>query len=403
MARLVVHPEKITDPKALAQLCPFGAIHVEGRSVSIDGGCKMCRLCVKKGPPGAVEFVEDKQSSLDKALWRGIAVYAECSGGALHPVSLELLGKARELAAQTGQTVYALLPGFGLDAAGRMLLRYGADEVHICDQAELEHFNIEAYAAVFEDFVGRLHPSSILVGATPVGRQLAPRVASRLNTGLTADCTQLQISANTDLIQIRPAFGGNIMAQIITPNHRPQMATVRYKVMDAPLPVSDPAGRLLHFTLPGEVLKSRIQTLSIAPKAKEETIDAADVLVAVGRGVKKESDLKLFSTLAALLGGQLACTRPMAESGWVPARRQVGLSGRTVRPKLIITCGVSGAIQFVAGMNKADVVVAINKDEKAPIFKVAHYGLVGDMYEIVPALIKRIKAGEEAGSWLTKG
>ena len=396
MARLVVHSEKITDPQALARLCPFGAIHVEGNSVSIDSGCKMCRLCVKKGPPGAIELVEEAKPVLDKTVWRGIAVYAACSGGVLHPVSLELLGKARELAAQIGQKVYALLPGYGLDAAGRMLLHYGADEVHVYDQAELTHFNIETYTTVFEDFIGRSRPSSILVGATPIGRQLAPRVASRLNTGLTADCTQLKMDANTDLIQIRPAFGGNIMAQIITPNHRPQMATVRYKVMDAPLPSSDPAGKLLPLTLPGDLLKSRIQTLSLAPKAKEETIDGTDVLVAVGRGVKKESDLQMLYTLASLLGGQLACTRPMAESGWVPARRQVGLSGRTVRPKLIITCGVSGAIQFVAGMNKADVVVAINKDEKAPIFKVAHYGLVGDLYEIVPALIRRLQADKEA-------
>lgn len=402
MARLVVHKEKIKDPAALAKLCPFGSIHAEGDTVTIDSGCKMCRLCVKKGPPGAIEYVEDsKRPAVDKSLWQGIAVFAEYLGGAIHPVSLELLGKAGDLARQTGQTVYALLPGKNLQEAGQTLLHYGAREVHLYDQPELERFNIETYAAVFEDFILRVRPSSILVGATPVGRQLAPRVAARLRTGLTADCTQLEIRENTDLIQIRPAFGGNIMAQIFTPNHRPQMATVRYKVMDTPIPSARAEGKLLSFSLPAEKLKSRMQALSVQPKAKEATIEAADVLVAAGRGIKKEDDLAMLMELAGLLGGQLACTRPLAESGWVQARRQVGLSGRTVRPKLMITCGVSGAIQFVAGMNKADTIVAINQDEKASIFKVAHYGLVGDLYEIVPQLISLLKNGEEADAWLT--
>ena len=391
MAKLIVHPEKITDRDALIRLCPFGAIVAEGDSVAINDACKMCRICVKKGPPGAVEYVQEQKPALDKSKWRGIAVYVEQSGGGIHPVSLELLGKAKELAGKTNQPVYALFPGHQLEAAGRELLHYGVHEAHLYDQIELERFNIEAYAAVFEDFIIRVRPSSILVGATTIGRQLAPRVAARMRTGLTADCTQLEIRENTDLIQIRPAFGGNIMAQIFTPNHRPQMATVRYKVMDAPSRSQAPCGKLLHFTLAEDKLKSRIQVWSVSQKVMEQSIDSADVLVVAGRGIKKESDLEMLKELAGLLGGQLACTRPMAECGWVEARRQVGLSGRTVRPKLIIACGVSGAIQFVAGMNHADTIVAINKDEKASIFRVAHYGLVGDLYEIIPQLIADLK------------
>ena len=393
MAMLIVHKEKIADRDELIKLCPFGAIVPEGDSVSITDACKMCRLCIKKDPQGAVEYVEDQRPALDKGLWHGIAVYVEYALGEIHPVSLELIGKARALAQKSGQPVFALLLGHQLEEAGTELLHYGVEEVHLYDQQQLARFNIETYAAAFEDFVRRMHPSSILVGATVIGRQLAPRVAARLRTGLTADCTQLEMDDNTDLIQIRPAFGGNIMAQIVTPNHRPQMATVRYKVMDAPQRNKDIKGKLLYFTLPQEKLQSRVEVLSVFSKVAEQTIDSADILVVAGRGIKKDTDLAMLKDFANLLGGQLACTRPLVECGWVEARRQVGLSGRTVRPKLVITCGVSGAIQFVAGMNHADTIVAINKDEKAPIFKVAHYGLVGDLYEIIPRLMDNLRGG----------
>ena len=223
---------------------------------------------------------------------------------------------------------------------------------------------------------------------------MAPRLATRLRTGLTADCTILDIKENTDLVQIRPAFGGNIMAQIITPNNRPQMATVRYKVMNAPERNPYETGEIIQCDIAPEKLDSRVDVLDIIPKEKEQFIEAADVLVVAGRGIKKPEDLGMLQELADLLGGQLACTRPMAEAGWMEAKRQVGLSGRTVRPKLIITCGVSGAVQFTAGMNNSEQIIAINKDESAPIFKTAHYGLIGDLYEINPNLINQIKAGK---------
>jgi len=321
MAMLIVHKERITDRDELIKLCPFGAIIPEGDSVSITDACKMCRLCIKKGPPGAVEYVEDQRPALDKGLWHGIAVYVEYALGGIHPVSLELIGKAMQLAKRSGQPVFALLLGHQLEEAGTELLHYGVKEVHLYDQKELACFSIETYAAAFEDFIRRMHPSSILVGATVIGRQLAPRVAARLRTGLTADCTQLEMDDNTDLIQIRPAFGGNIMAQIVTPNHRPQMATVRYKVMDAPQRNKDVKGKLLYFTLPQEKLQSRLVVLSVFPKEAEQTIDSADILVVVGRGIKKDTDLAMLKDFANLLGGQLACTRPLVECGWVEARR----------------------------------------------------------------------------------
>ena len=235
MAELIIHQDKIPDNQELIKLCPFGAMEEKDGKVTISAACKMCRLCVRKGPKGAVEYVEDAvKPSIDKSAWKGIAVYVDHVDGKVHPVTLELLGKARELSKVTGHPVYALFMGNGIEAAAHELLHYNVDKVFVYDAPELARFQIEPYTAVFENFIQTVKPSSILVGATTVGRQLAPRVAARMKTGLTADCTILEMDENTDLSQIRPAFGGNIMAHIKTPNHRPQMATVRYKIMNAP-------------------------------------------------------------------------------------------------------------------------------------------------------------------------
>ncbi|WP_066453723.1 electron transfer flavoprotein subunit alpha/FixB family protein [Anaerotruncus rubiinfantis] len=399
MARLVIDHNKVTDVEAFLKLCPFGALEAREGRIEANAACKLCKLCIKNGPPGAAFLLEEQETpKADKASWNGIAVYVDHNGGDIHPVTFELIGKARELAEKVHQPVFAVFLGSGITSKAKELLHYGVDEVYVYDHPALGRFRIEAYAGAFETFIKRVRPSSILVGATTVGRQLAPRVAARMRTGLTADCTVLDIRENTDLVQIRPAFGGNIMAQILTPNHRPQMATVRYKVMNAPERSEAESGRIISCAAPEECLQSAVEVLGVAPKPPEQYIEAADVLVAAGRGVKKPEDLSMLEELAELLGGQLACTRPMAECGWVEPKRQVGLSGRTVRPRLIITCGVSGAIQFVAGMQNADTIIAINKDEKAPIFKVAHYGLVGDLYEILPALIAKIKAERGIGA-----
>ena len=397
MAKLIIHQEKVTDNQELVKICPFGAMEEKDGKLTINAACKMCRLCVKKGPKGAVEYVDDTvKPSVNKEEWKGIAVYVDHVDGKIHPVTFELLGKAKELAAVTGHPVYALFMGNHITEQSRELLHYGADKVFVYEEEELARFKIESYTAVFEDFIGKIKPSSILVGATTVGRQLAPRVAARMKTGLTADCTILEMNEDTDLSQIRPAFGGNIMAHIKTPNHRPQMATVRYKIMNAPKRQEEAEGEIISCAIAKEKLGSHVEVLDIVQKEKEQFIENADVLVVAGRGVKKPEDLANLQKLADLLGGQLACTRPVAEAGWLPAKCQIGLSGRTVRPKLIITCGVSGAVQFTAGMNHAENIFAINSDPKAPIFKTAHYCLVGDLYEILPQLIQKIEAKKGA-------
>ena len=397
MAKLIIHQEKIKDPKELTTICPFGAMEEKDGRVSINAACKMCRLCVKKGPAGAVEYVEEKEKkTIDKSQWNGIAVYVDHVDGEIHPVTYELIGKARELAAVIKHPVYALFMGSKIKEKAEELLHYGVDKVFVYDNPQLDRFKIEPYTAVFEDFIEKQKPSAILTGATTVGRQLAPRVAARMKTGLTADCTILEMDKNTDLSQIRPAFGGNIMAHILTPNNRPQMATVRYKVMNAPERMEETSGEIISCEIDEEKLKSNVEVLDIVLKEQEQFIESADVLVVAGRGVKKEEDLAMIQELADLMKGQLACTRPLVEAGWVDAKRQVGLSGRTVRPKLIITCGVSGAIQFVAGMNHSDCIISIDSDEKAPIFKTAHYCLVGDLYEIIPKLIEKVKAAKGA-------
>lgn len=397
MAKLIIHQEKVTDNQELVKICPFGAMEEKDGKLTINAACKMCRLCVKKGPKGAVEYVDDTvKPSVNKEEWKGIAVYVDHVDGKIHPVTFELLGKAKELATITGHPVYALFMGNHITEQSRELLHYGADKVFVYEEEELARFKIEPYTAVFEDFIGKIKPSSILVGATTVGRQLAPRVAARMKTGLTADCTILEMNEDTDLSQIRPAFGGNIMAHIKTPNHRPQMATVRYKIMNAPKRQEEAEGEIVSCAIAKEKLGSHVEVLDIVQKEKEQFIENADVLVVAGRGVKKPEDLANLQKLADLLGGQLACTRPVAEAGWLPAKCQIGLSGRTVRPKLIITCGVSGAVQFTAGMNHAENIFAINSDPKAPIFKTAHYCLVGDLYEILPQLIQKIEAKKGA-------
>ena len=391
MGKLSIRHDLVTPEKAqeLLELCPFGAISYEDGKLDIGAGCKMCKMCVRKGG-GLVEFQEEEKV-LDKSLWRGVCVFADCTGGQIHRVTFELCGKAKELAAVTGHPVYALAIGHDIGSCAERLLHYGVDKVFVYDHPGFADFRIEPYAAAFYDFIQKEKPSSILVGATNLGRQLAPRVAARCRTGLTADCTVLQMKENTDLVQIRPAFGGNIMAQIVTPNDRPQFCTVRYKVFNEPAPTAEPSGETVAMEVTEEMLRTGIQVLSTVQKPKDIDISEAEVIVAVGRGAMSETMRAYAQELADLLGGMVACTRPLVEGNIFDAKRQIGLSGRTVKPKLIITLGISGAVQFAAGMKGSDCIVAINKDPAAPIFDVAHYCVVGDVEQIVPKLIGKIR------------
>ncbi len=392
MGKLVVNHNQITPAVAekLVKVCPFGAISNDEGKLTISSACKMCKLCVRNGE-GAVEFVEEEVATVDKTLWKGVCVYADCQGGELHRVTYELCGKARELASVINHPVYVLLIGNNIGKCAEKLLHYGVDKVFVYDNEAYRSFRIEPYTAAFCDFIDKIKPSSILVGATDLGRQLAPRVAARCKAGLTADCTVLEMKENTDLVQIRPAFGGNIMAQIISPNTRPQFCTARYKVFTEPKPTVEAFGEIVSMEASEDKLASKISVLEIQEKPKDIDIAEADVIVAVGRGAQSETLRAQAAELADLLGGVVACTRPLAESNIFDAKRQIGLSGRTVKPKFIICIGISGAVQFAAGMKSSDCIVAINTDKNAPIFDVAHYCVVGDAAEIVPNLIAMIK------------
>lgn len=396
MAVLKINQEKVTEEikKELIKICPFGAFTESKEGLEISAACKMCKLCVNKGPAGIVEFIEEEKKSVNKDEWRGITVYVDHVEGEIHPVTLELIGKAKKLAKVINHPVYALFVGYNITDKANDLINYGVDEVFTYDYKELEYFTIEPYTNVFENFINKVKPSSILVGATNVGRSLAPRTAARFKTGLTADCTVLDIKENTDLVQIRPAFGGNIMAQIVTENNRPQFCTVRYKIFNAPEKSKINSGKITQMKINNNKLTSNIKVLNIIKKEAEISISEADVIVAVGRGIKLEKDLEMIYELADLLRARTACTRPLIESGWFDPRLQIGLSGRTVKPKLIITIGISGSVQFAAGMQNSDLIVAINNDSNASIFNLANYGMVGDLYEIIPNLLEKIKSKE---------
>lgn len=375
--------------KQLVDTCPFKAISYENGKLDINAACKLCKMCVRTSN-GVITYEEDEIKTVNKDEYKGVCVYIDSDHGKIHNVSFELIGKAIELARVINHPVYALLIGNQTAENEKELLEYGVDKVFVYEHEKLKDFDMERYSNCFADFINNVKPSTILVGATNVGRSLAPRVAARFHTGLTADCTRLEMKENTDLVQIRPAFGGNIMAQIINPNNRPQFATVRYKVFDAPKK-GEPKGEVVKVNIKDEWLLSHIEVIDIEEKPKELDISESDVIVAVGRGLKSKEDLTMVNELADLLGGVVACSRPMVEAGIFDSKHQIGLSGKTVKPKLIITLGISGAVQFTSGMKNSDCIIAINTNKYAPIFDIANYGIVGDIYDIVPKLIKKIK------------
>lgn len=378
--------------KTLVELCPFKALYYENGKLDVNAACKLCKMCVRNSN-GVVTFEEDVVNKINKDDYKGICVYADNDHGVIHKVTYELIGKAIELAKVINHPVYVLLIGHDVNDNAKQLLEYGVDKVFTYDHELLKDFDIERYTNCFEDFINTNKPSSILVGATNVGRSLAPRVAARFHTGLTADCTKLEMKENTDLVQIRPAFGGNIMAQIINTNNRPQFATVRYKVFDEPSKTVA-NGEIVNVDIDPGWLKSNVEIIDVVEKQKELDISESDVIIAIGRGLKSKNDMPMIEELADLLNGNIACSRPMVESGMFDSKHQIGLSGKTVKPKLIITLGISGAIQFVSGMKASDCIIAINNDPNAQIFDVCNYGIVGDMYKIVPELIKKIKEGK---------
>ena len=394
--KLVINQSKVTQETAtqVMNVCPFGGLEYENGVLNFTAGCKNCGLCVKKGPAGVVtEVVEqDATPKIDKSLWRGVSVFVETDIDGIHPVAFELIGKAQELASVIKHPVYAILIGSKEknDLYIKEILEYGADKVYVYEAPEYKEFNMERYARCVENFIEEIKPTVVLYGGTALGRSFAPRIAAHFRTGLTADCTILGMKENTDLIQVRPAFGGNVMAQIVCPNHRPQMATVRYKIFRMPEKVT-PKGEAVYMDTTKLDKSSNITTIKIKEKEKVTDISEADVIVACGRAFKTKEDLAMAEELANLLGGVVAVTRPLIEAGWFDAKYQIGLSGRTVAPKLIINLGISGAVQFTAGMTDSETIISVNSNPAASIFDVSHYGIVGDIYKVVPELIANIK------------
>ncbi|HHT39971.1 MAG: electron transfer flavoprotein subunit alpha/FixB family protein [Acholeplasmataceae bacterium] len=392
MSYIKVNNDKVTPEIAekLIKLCPFNAFEYHNGYLSINSLCKVCKICVNKGPKDVCEFVEEKKETIDKSAYRGILVYLEHHQNEIHPVSFELINKAKELAAITKEPVYALLIGSEVKSLAEETLAYGVDEVFVYDDVDFKEFNVEIYTNISEDFFKNFKNNIILFGGTPLGRSFAPRVAARLKTGLTADCTKLEIKNNGDLVQIRPAFGGNIMARIITPNNRPQLATVRYQTFALP-EKEKPRGKITFLKTDTIKRETNIELLKKIISPKVEEITAAEVIVAVGRGFKTEKDLELINPLVKELNAFVGCTRPLVEKGWFDVKKQIGMSGRTVRPKLIINIGISGAVQYLEGMKEADLIISLNDDPNSKIFEISDYSFVGDLYTLLPELTKKIK------------
>jgi len=367
------------------EVCPFNALSEQDNQIEVNDQCRLCNLCVLKCPVKAMAIAKDGVT-VDKSKYVGVMVVADIEDDKIHSVTIELLSKAQALAKKINHPVLMAVVGFKCDSIIEELSKYAIDELLVIDDESLQYYRADLYEQALGEIIELSKPSVVLFGATPQGRSIAPCLASRFRTGLTADCTTLDIKKNTDLIQIRPAFGGNIMAQIITANHRPQFATVRYKVMDMATQDKDYPTKITRVTW--TISKpSAIQILKTEALESEVSISEAEVLIVAGMGMANAHSINLIHKLAEKIKAQVAYTRPMIEKGFANYRYQIGLSGRTVKPKLIIVCGVSGAVQFVAGMKGSERIIAINPDKDAPIFNIAHVSIVGDANLIITELL----------------
>jgi len=346
---------------------------------------------------------------MNLAEYKGVYVFAQQVDNEISGIAYELLGKGKELAAKLNEEVTAVLIGHEVKGLADKLAEYGADKVIVVDDPELKEYRTEPYAHALSSVINEFKPEIVLVGATAIGRDLGPTVSARVATGLTADCTVLEIGdfplvaipgkedeqKHNQLLMTRPAFGGNTIATIACPDTRPQMATVRPGVMQKIEPIVGAKANVVEYN-PGFTPNDRYVEIKEIVKAVSDTVDIMDakVLVSGGRGVGSPENFKILEDLAEVLGGSVSCSRAVVDSGWKPRELQVGQTGKTVRPNLYIACGISGAIQHTAGMEESDIIIAINKDEDAPIFDVADYGIVGDLNKIVPQLTEAIKAAK---------
>jgi len=375
------------------KICPYGGVTLEDGKAVVNERCTACGACIDACKVEAVRSDIKEKEIPDFSDRKGVWVFAEQKDGAMSRVTFELLGLGQTLAGQLDQELSAVLLGNKVEHLTEQLGEYGAQNVYLAQHKLLDHYQTNPYAKVLSELIREHKPNIFLIGATAIGRDLAPRVSMRLDLGLTADCTELTIDPDDgSLLQTRPAFGGNVMATIKTLYSRPQMATVRPGVMEARR-IDGPSkcrvtGKDAHL-LDKDTLTKVLEVV----REKKSGVDLCDakVIVAGGRGVGSQQGMECLFSLADVVGGEVAGTRMVIEEGWLPVERQVGQTGRTVRPELYIACGISGAIQHRAGMLNSRYVIAINRDERAPIFEVADWGIVGDLHEVVPTLTTAMK------------
>lgn len=396
--------------------CPFDAIEMKGRLAVINEKCTACNQCIPACKFDAIIKTEEAEKGpVDLSAYKDVWVFTEQREGKLMNVALELLGEgyriSREISSDT--KVCAVLVGGRIDCLVDDLYAYGADQVYVASDPLLERYTTDGYTKVITDAIRDYKPEIVLFGATHIGRDLAPRIAARLDTGLTADCTRLDVNTgnyidylekyttmktgdmdrhdgNKNLKQTRPAFGGNLMATIVCPNHRPQMATVRPGVMDRLEKMEGRKGRRVDLKLNLKQEDFSVEVLEVVKAARQMvSLTDAQIICSGGRGLGDASGFELIGKFADAVGGVVGASRAAVDSGWIDHCHQVGQTGTTVKPKIYFACGISGAIQHLAGMQTSDIIVAINKNPDAPIFEVADYGLVGDLFKIIPEIISR--------------
>ena len=382
--------EKCTGCGACEPVCPFGAIEIVDDKAQVGEGCTLCGACVEACAFDAITIEEVEQAVSEG--FQGVWVFAEQRDGRLKGVAYELLSEGRKLADKLETELCAICIGHNVEGA-EQLVAYGADKVYLADDPALADHQEDFYTGVLVDLIRKHRPEILLAGATAMGRSFIPRVASILYTGLTADCTGLDIDPESKLLlQTRPTFGGNVMATIMCQAKRPQMSTVRPHVFKMSAPDDSRQGEIIKVDFDKEAITSRTRLLDFIEDLTEKVkLDDADIIVSGGRGLGKPENFQIIKELADALGAALGSSRPPVDDGWIPYSHQVGQTGKTVCPKLYIACGISGAVQHLAGMQTADVIVAINEDPNAPIFQVATYGIVGDLFELVPMLTDRFK------------
>ncbi len=384
--------EKCTGCGNCVQVCPFGLLDIVDDKVQLKEGCTLCGACVDACSFEAITIEAPRKTAEVSDSSRGVWVFAEQRRGTLKNVAFELLSRGRELADILQTELCAVCLGHNVQDIDR-LIAYGADKVYLVDSPELADNQEDYLTHKLVELIREYQPEAVIAGATALGRAFIPRVAAILKTGLTADCTGLDIDTEKRLfLQTRPTFGGNIMATIICPASRPQMATVRPRVFKKSAPDGKRRGQIIKVAFKKEGITSKSKLLEFIEDVTEAVkIEDADIIVSGGRGLGKAENFKLLAELAETMGAALGSSRAAVDEGWIPYSHQVGQTGKTVCPKLYIACGISGAIQHLAGMQTSDAIVAINDDPNASIFEVATYGIVGDLFQVVPMLIKKLK------------